>query len=136
MKIENIDVNQTVENVRSLLKKDKKSSPALVAAVELLLITVALLCNKLTLNSKNSSKPPSTDPLGKKDNKLKKKSGKKNNKGGQNGHKGSTLDPVDNPDEIKNIKIDKRTLPKGSTYHNDGYAARLRIRQVCETFTD
>ncbi len=52
-------------------------------------------------NSKNSSKPPSSDfPRLAKTNSLRKKSGKK--PGGQKGHTGNTLKTVSNPDFITN----------------------------------
>ena len=57
--------------------------------------------------------------------KNRKKSGKP--RGGQKGHEGITLEPVDNPDEVENIAIDKRTLPRGRTYHPNGYKARQVI---------
>lgn len=31
---------------------------------------------------------------------------------------------IDNPDHIEEIKIDRRSLPKGHTYHNAGYESR------------
>ena len=54
--------------------------------------------SRLNQNSRNSSRPPSTDFVQKKSNpkSLRKKSGKK--PGGQNGHKGTTLDMVDDPE--------------------------------------
>lgn len=55
----------------------------------------------LNQNSRNSSKPPSTDysSKGKPNPKsLRKKSGKK--PGGQEGHSGRTLEKVDNPDQV------------------------------------
>ena len=58
-----------------------------------------VLESRLNQNSRNSSRPPSSDFLVKekpKPKSLRKKSGKK--PGGQNGHKGTTLDMVDDPE--------------------------------------
>ena len=52
---------------------------------------------RLNLNSKNSSKPPSTDGLRKKPAFEKPKNGKH---GGQEDHKGKTLKMVEKPDNI------------------------------------
>ncbi|MEW7977011.1 MAG: hypothetical protein AB2814_06090, partial [Candidatus Sedimenticola endophacoides] len=42
------------------------------------------------------------------------KKGKSDKKpGGQKGRIGTTLEPVDEPDEVIELKIDLRTLPKG-----------------------
>lgn len=60
---------------------------------------LVLLESRLNQNSRNSSKPPSTDYFSKgKPNpkSLRKQSGKK--PGGQEGHPGTTLEMVDNPD--------------------------------------
>lgn len=55
------------------------------------------LRSRLNQNSKNSSRPPSSDGYKKKPALPKKKKGKQ---GGQTGHKGKTLLQVDNPDNI------------------------------------
>jgi hypothetical protein len=59
---------------------------------------VKVLESRLNQNSKNSSKPPSTDFVKEKPNpkSLRKKSGKR--PGGQEGHAGTTLDMVNDPD--------------------------------------
>ena len=62
MKIESIDVEATIENTKKLLENDAGVSPALKSAIELLLVLIVLMMNQLGLNSRNSSKPPSTDP--------------------------------------------------------------------------
>ena len=124
MKIDKIDVNETLENARKLLEEDKNSSPALKSMFKILLLIITLLVNRLGLNSKNSSKPPSHDP-----NRVKKARGTPADKkpGGQLGHIGKTLTPVDNPDEVKNIAVDKKTLPLGEEYKDAGYIARQVI---------
>lgn len=123
MKIENIDINKTLEEARDLLATEKNISPAFKAIIEVLFLIITLMVNRFNLNSKNSSKPPSQDP-----NREKKSKnnilGKK--PGGQQGHAGKNLQPVENPDEIIDILIDKSTMPKGK-YRDVGYDARQVI---------
>ncbi len=69
MKIEDIDVDSSINSVKELLEKEKDLSPAFCAALDVLLILVSLLFNRMALNSKNSSKPLSTDPNQKKSSK-------------------------------------------------------------------
>lgn len=120
MKLENIDIDETLKEVGSLLSKEKTLSPALVSMIKVLIMLVKLLTHRMGLNSRNSSKPPSTDP-----NRLKptrKKSGKK--PGGQEGHVGTTLKQIEEPDDVEVIEIDRRTLPKGHTYKEAGFEKR------------
>jgi len=107
---ESMNINKTIEQIEQALKDDKGASPALVAAVRMMIILVKLLTDRLGLNSRNSSKPPADDKNGDKNNKK-----PKGNKppGGQVGHKGSTLGLVDNPDKVIPISIDTDSLPAG-----------------------
>lgn len=123
MKLNNDNIKETIDNARSLLAKEKNISPALRAIIKLLLLFMRSMLERLSLNSKNSSKPPSTDPNREKPNKQKKS---KNKPGGQPGRKGSHLKPVDNPDKVENLKIDKRKLPRGN-YTDGGYESRQVI---------
>ena len=69
--------------------------------IEVLKQRVAKLEEQVNKNSRNSSKPPSSDGLKKskpKPKSLRKRSGKK--PGGQKGHKGHTLEKVEEPDYI------------------------------------
>lgn len=119
MKIENLDIQDTIEKARSIICDDDKMSAGTKSIIEILILLVSLLANRLNLNSTNSSKPPSSDPNRKK--KPKPKTGRK--KGGQKGHIGSTLQKVDDPDIVDPIRIDRRTLPPGN-FHDVGYEAR------------
>ena len=62
MTIEKINIEATVKRVNDLIAAEKNLSPALKASLEVLLLLISILANSLGLNSKNSSKPPSTDP--------------------------------------------------------------------------
>lgn len=122
MTVESINVEAAIKRVNDLVALEKDISPALKASLEVLLLLVSILANRLGLNSKNSSKPPSTDPNRQKQ--LKETGERK--PGGQPGHRGTTLKPVVDPDEVKVIKVDKSTLPQG-LYREVGYEARQVI---------
>jgi len=126
MKIENIDVKETLEKAKASLQEDKNISSTTKDTFETLIEVVNLLMNRLNLNSSNSSKPPSTDT----DKKNKKRKKSNNPRGGQKGHEGVTLEPVDDPDKIEDIAIDKRTLPREKSYRPDGYKARQVINII------
>ena len=113
-----INIIGTIKNVKYQVKLEKDLSPTLKSLIELLLVIISLLTHKLGLNSSNSSIPPSQDTN-------RKKTKRKRNKrkpGGQFGHKRSSLGLVDNPDEIENLELDKRTFPHGN-YHEVRYEA-------------
>jgi transposase len=107
--IDHLSVEATLKEVNELLAKEPSLSPALRAALNVLLTLVAALLNRLNLNSRNSSKPPSTDP-----NRPRTPKGNAQRKpGGQNGHVGTTLQPAEEPDEVKVLSVDRSTLPEG-----------------------
>lgn len=119
MTIENIDVTATLKRVRNQMENDTSISETTRSLIDVLVLIVTLLANRLGLNSRNSSKPPSSDPNRKKT--PRNVTGKK--RGGQNGHEGATLIKVNDPDVVEEISIDQRTLPKGE-YTPAGYESR------------
>lgn len=119
MVVEKIDVHKSLEQARELLNKEKNLSPAFRSVVEVLIMLVTILVNRLGLNSRISSIPPSQDP-----NREKKKvRGCKRKPGGQKGRVGRALKKVAKPDKIEELTIDRRTLPPG-IYKEAGYESR------------
>lgn len=119
MTIDKIDVTATLKRVEALLANDKTLSDSTRSLMEVLVLIVTLMANRLNLDSRNSSKPPSSDPNREKT--PRKKGDKK--PGGQKGHTGKTLEKVDNPDKVEVLKVDQNKLPQGQ-YTEVGYEAR------------
>jgi transposase len=119
MKIENIDIDAAIAKAQKLVREDEQLSVATKSIVEILILIISLLANRLNLNSTNSSKPPSYDPNRKKSPKA--KTG--NKPGGQKGHLGTTLQKIDNPDEVVVIEVNRKMLPAGR-YTHGGYETR------------
>jgi len=118
--VDGIDVEATIKKLQELLAKEQNISPALSATLETLLMVVQLLANRLNLNSRNSSKPPSSD----KSRTREKRHGENKRKaGGQSGSVGTTLRQVDDPDEIETLTIDQSALPPGE-YREAGFERR------------
>ena len=133
MTIGKINILKAVEDAEAVLKNNPALSGDVKAMMNLLLLVIKLLVDKMGLNSQNSSIPPSKDPLRKKG--LREKSGKK--PGGQEGHVGSTLGKEANPDIIKVIPVDQSKLPPGN-YKVVGYETRqvvdIKISRVVTEF--
>ena len=109
MTIGGFNVEQSIKDARRVIDEDKTLSASTRTVFEVLLMVIGLLSDRLGINSKNSSKPPSSDP-----NREKKPRSRSTKKvGGQKGRAGKTLEQFDAPDIIHTIKIDRRTLPKG-----------------------
>jgi transposase len=122
MKIEKFNITETLNNAKKLLEEEKQISPALKAMIELLLTIIMLFAGRLSLSSRNSSKPPAADPNRQKKN----KNNAKNKPGGQPGRTGVNLQPVAKPDKIVRISLDPSLLPKGD-YREIGFEARQVI---------
>jgi transposase len=120
MKVENIQVEQTIEKVKKQIEQEENLSAPLRASLELLLTLVTLLLNRLGLNSSNSSTPPASDPNRKK----KRKNGSGNQPGGQKGHAGNHLALVDDPDHIEEFKVDRAILPADGNFQCVGHERR------------
>jgi transposase len=125
MSVDNINITETIAKVKQTLREDNSLSPQSRSLMEILVVIVELLANKLNLNSRNSSKPPSTDPNRERGSRRKDED-EKRKPGGQPGHNGSTLEKVTNPDHVETIAIDKKRLPSGK-YKHVGYDARQVI---------
>ena len=115
MTINTKNIQDLLAQVEKQIAEEKDLSPALKASLDLMIVVIKLLAQKLGLNSTNSSVPPSADPNRKK----KSKSGSDKKPGGQKGHKGFNLKPVANPDIIQPIVIDVKTLPPGQYRNGD-----------------
>lgn len=107
--VDHIDVDATLKTVQQLLAEEAHLSPALRSILEVMIVLVKLMANRLSLNSRNSSRPPSTERFAKGDQSNKEGSGKKS--GGQSGRVGTTLKKIDDPDDIKTLTVDRSTLP-------------------------
>jgi len=97
-----LSVAQKDELILALFDKVKE----LTATVQMLKARVEELEGRLRKDSHNSSKPPSSDALGKKNKSLRQSSGRK--LGGQFGHGGSTLKRVAHPDVTVEHPLAKR----------------------------
>jgi transposase len=132
VELKDIDIDATLKNAKELLEQEKDLSPAIKATMDILILVVHLFANRVGLNSRNSSKPPSTDPNRPKDP----PKNSDNKPGGQHGHKGETLEKVSKPDETLVINIDRKTLPEGR-YTEDGFETRQVFDiHICRKVTE
>lgn len=126
--------DKTIETLKQQIKEQAETIEELNKIINNLKQTIKELTEKLSKNSRNSSKPPSSDGLNKPSPKsLRKPSGKK--PGGQKGHSGTTLDIMADPDEvIRHIPLACCNCPS-----KDGCISHARIcetRQVIDAVVD
>ena len=119
MTLDSINISEIVDKTKAQLKEDTSIAPSLKISLELILMVVAMLVERLGLHSKNSSIPPSKDP-----NRTKKPKDKSDKPaGGQKGHKGTTLFQTNSPDKVETQYVERKHLPQGK-YHEVGFIKR------------
>ena len=133
VKLSGIDIDKVIQETNELIEQDKQLSSASKAMFNMLILLIQLLAKRIGLNSRNSSKPPSTDAPNVAKNTKKTST---NKPGGQTGHVGSTLEKVTKPDETQVITIDRTTIPQGQ-YHEDGFETRQVFDiHICRKVTE
>jgi len=126
-------VEATIKTAQQLLAEEAHLSPALRSILEVLIMLVQIMANRLSLNSRNSSKPPSQDRFSKDKDVKPAKDDTDKKSGGQPGRTGTTLKKIDNPDVTTQLTIDRTTIPPVD-YKFVGYDCRqvfdIDIRRV------
>ena len=123
MVLDNIDVTAAVAEAEKALANDPSINASTRSLMSLLLLIIKLFIARSSKSSRNSSIPPSQDP----NRERQRKTTGKRKPGGQPGRVGTTLEPVENPDEIRVLECDPAHLPAG--HWKD---AGFEIRQVFE----
>lgn len=126
MSIDGTNIPEAIENAKQILASDETLSPQVRTLIQLLIVIVQLLVNKIGINSRNSSKPPSMDP-NRARGRRRKAGAVKRKSGGQPGREGVTLEQIAKPDVVERIDIDRSTLPKGHRYKPAGFEKRQVI---------
>ena len=114
--------NNELKNENKALREQLKNQHE---EIEQLKELVKVLQAQLNQNSRNSSRPPSSDGLHKQTVSLRKSGGKM---GAPKGHPGHTLQPTEHPDRI--VKLAPQACPKCSNSLLDAPVAGVEKRQV------
>jgi len=102
----------------------------LQSKIQTLETTVADLRDQLNKNSRNSSKPPSSDGLSKPPAPVSLRKKGSNPSGGQKGHVGTTLNPIANPNHV--IRHALQSCPDCGECLENQECLRLSARQVVD----
>ena len=94
-----IDVSSAIKRAKEMAASDKELPSSVRSVIEVLVLIVELLLNRLNITSRNSSTPPSQDPHRERGRRV--RAERKRKIGGQPGHKGETIARVENPDKIQ-----------------------------------
>ena len=62
MKLDKVNITETLNSAKLLLETEENISPSMRVMFQLLITIISLFAGRLSLNSKNSHKPPSADP--------------------------------------------------------------------------
>ena len=124
MSVGKIDVTETLANVEDLLEKDRTLSAASRAMFQLLVTIIQLLVAKLDLNSSNSSIPPSQDPQRQRGAKSQKQRAQAETRRAKRTSRNDAGTPVDNPDQIENVAVDRRTMSMVTIFEVKGREIR------------
>jgi transposase len=117
--------DKVVAHVEAFVRSNKTLRPDIRGLFEACLVVIRLLLSLVGRDSTNSSIPPSQDPHRAKTTHKKTASTKKS-PGGQPNRTARFLKKVENPDQIDELSIDRRTLPHGH-YTCVGYESRQVI---------
>lgn len=125
MTLDGISVQESIDLAKKVVSEIEASDEQRLA-LETLIVLSSIMKDRISLNSTNSGKPPSTDETKGEGEKPDKPASSGKPAGGQKGHKGTQLEFVDDPDEIINLKVDESEIKNGN-YTGCGYVRRQVI---------
>lgn len=133
-------IDEQIQKVKDHLAANPQIDPSTRLLFDMLIMLILSLTGRLGMNSRNSSKPPSTDP----NRPRTERKGSERLAGGQKGRNGVTLEPVKDPDEVIIIPVDRAQLPADQMWTEAGYGCyqvfdirierhviEYRLQQLC-----
>lgn len=111
-------IDDQIQKVRDHLAANPQIDSGTRLLFDMLIMLILTLTGRLHMNSRNSSKPPSTDP----NRPRVERKASERLAGGQKGRNGVTLEPVKDPDEVIIIPVDHSQLPVDEGWAEAGYS--------------
>jgi transposase len=125
MNVQGKSIQYCLSEARKVLSSDTTISASVRVVMELMIFVIeALSLRVIGRKSKTSSTAPSQDPNREKTKPAEKKGREKLKPGGQNGHKGNHLEPVEHPDEVVKLSLDRRKVRLSPDFRCVGYEKR------------